>query len=335
MRLVSRLSVLYPRFFPWLFAILIAWSCTACFETKRFFITNTGGPDCGDGIRQGKEACDGSVPRGSDACTLFDRTRFASGTLSCVACALNEAACLPLTSPDLLADVSLDSLPLVDASLSPVAPLVHRMGVVSSDPTAGVGVDTGVAGPALRLTRTDASVGWSAASKVTVLPAADLGSVGFWMKVDQTTADGALIYSDAVRTVRLLKVGPASLYLLAEWKNGDGARTTLANQSFEADEWIFVAMTYATATLEATLTIIKQSGPITTQSVVLDAAPTGPLGSVLLGANPTLLGFVGAVDELKVWKSTHGESALCSEAGGSFLESSRYCVFSSTQSSAR
>lgn len=61
--------------------MLAAWAHSACFETHRFYVTGTGGPDCGDGKRQGNESCDGGLARGQDACVSRDSTRFAGGSL--------------------------------------------------------------------------------------------------------------------------------------------------------------------------------------------------------------------------------------------------------------
>ena len=305
-------------------SFIILLGLAGCFETRRFFVTGTGGPDCGDGKVNGKEACDGGLPRGHDACVGRDSARFVAGTLVCKACGIDESACVSVSDSSLRVYLPLDGGTLTDLAGSPSAAEPHSNGT-STTSFAGLVSAEGRVGSGISLQDAGSGFGWAQGTKVNV-PIQQLATVSVWLRPSSETADGSAVFSDGVRRIRLLK-SASDFLVMVEVEDGSHLRTLTFDHFVQAGEWVFVASVIDAAAGETRAVLIPSSGAMQTLVSPIAGLPNAAVGKVLWGANATLPSFKGTLDEAKMWNTARSEEALCAEAGGTVLATAHYCVF--------
>lgn len=220
-----------------------------------------------------------------------------------------------VADPRVLAYLPLDGGELTDLSANPFAPTPTASGADTS--ASSLAATEGRVGGAGQLRDGSAGFAWSQ-SKLNV-PMSQFPTVSFWLRLDATTADGALLFSDSRRRIRVLK-SESDYLLVVEIDDGAATRVAMLDRFIHPQTWVYVAS-------GTTTFLFTGDAPDAEATLTLSVPAFGNSPRVAFGASATLPSVVGSFDEIKVWTGALSEAEACAAAGGTLLAAAHYCVF--------
>lgn len=312
-----------PRTAPIRFAALLSiagLSLPACIETKRYFVTGTGGPDCGDQIVQANEACDGALPPGQTACAREDAERFVGGALTCKACSLDTSACVEGSDSSVLSALRFVGVQITDLASIKVAPTGLQKGASGAPPAiedrAGLRGDA-----AVRFDDKDEGIGWLDNSSITTTSPTTIAG---WFRVREAPTGSAELFSDRLRTASVFTAG-TELFVAVLWRTSGGQQTMNVGLGLPVGSYFYLAASLDAVTRAASVTLIAPDERVFTERATLPSLASGAGGKVIFGASGDGNGFAGFIDSPRLWKLPLSAGDVCASATGEWLEAARVC----------